>query len=181
MSDYRAAYRYALALLSVADEAKQLDEVHRDVTLVEKLANESRDFMLFLKSPIVNHEKKKKIFAELFHGKVGAVTEKFLLLLASKGREGLLPQIIREFYKLRDERLGILEVTTRTATTFTPEQEARLIRQLELATRKKIRLAFVFDPALKGGFKVQHDDTVWDASVLRQLEVLRDRFMEGPA
>ena len=61
------------------------------------------------------------------------------------------------------------------------DQEKKLIAQLETATKKKIRLTYVTDASLKGGFVVQHDDTVWDASVRRQLEVLRERFVEGTA
>ena len=177
MSDVRAAYRYATALLQVAEESKKLDEVSRDLSVIEKLTNDSREFRLFLKSPVVNSERKKRAFGEILNGKIGAVTEKFILLLTSKGREQLLPEVVRQFGKLRDLRLGILHVSARTAVAFSPDQEKRLTGQLENATKKKIRLSFVVDPSIKGGFTVQHDDTVWDASVRHQLEVLRERFV----
>ena len=181
MSEFRAAYRYALALLGVAEEMKRLDDVSRDLTSIEKLTKELPEFLSFLRSPVVNSEKKKRTLTEILQGKVSDITQKFVLLLASKGREGLLPEIIRQFYKLRDERLGILHVTTRTAVAFKPEQEKQLINQLETATKKKVRLTYILDASLKGGFVVQHDDTVWDASVSRQLELLRERFVEGTA
>ena len=179
MSEFRAAYRYALALLGVAEEMKKLDAVSKDLETIERLTKDSREFFLFLKSPIVNSEKKKRMLADILLGKVSDVTMKFVVLLAAKGREGLLPEIIEQFYKLRDERLGILNVTARTAVVFKPEQEKQLINKLEAATKKKVHLSYVIDPSLKGGFAVQHDDTVWDASVLHQLELLRERFVEG--
>lgn len=179
MSEFRAAYRYALALLGVAEEMKKLDEVSRDLASIEKLGKELHEFVVFLRSPVVNNEKKKRTLNEIFQGKIGEITMKFVLLLASKGREGLLPEVIQQFYKLRDTRLGILHVTTRTAVKFKPEQEKQLVAQLEAATKKKVRLTYVVDPSLMGGFVVQHDDTVWDASVRHQLEALRERFVEG--
>ncbi|HEV8539471.1 MAG TPA: ATP synthase F1 subunit delta [Bacteroidota bacterium] len=179
MSEFRAAYRYALALLGVAEEVKKLDAVSADIASIESLVRDSREFLVFLRSPVVNSEKKKKLLKEIFQGKVSDVTLKFVALLAAKGRERLLPEIMKQFAKLRDARLGILNVKARTAVAFKPEQERELVARLEAATKKKVRLSFVIDPSLKGGFMVQHDDTVWDASVRRQLELLRERFTEG--
>ena len=181
MSEYRAAYRYALALLGVAEELKKLDAVSADISSIEDLLKGSREFLVFLKSPVINREKKKRLLTEILHGKVSDVSSKFVALLAAKGREGLLPEIIRQFVKLRDARLGVLNVTARTAVAFKPQQERALIDQIEAATKKKVRLSFVIDPSLKGGFMVQHDDTVWDASVRHQLDVLRERLAEGAA
>src|SRR5262245_50897689 len=112
MSEFRAAYRYAVAFLAVAEEMKKLDEVSRDLASIDKLIKDSREFMLFLKSPVVNSAKKKQTLTEILRGSISEITQKFVLLLASKGREGLLPEVIQQFYKLRDVRLGILNVTT---------------------------------------------------------------------
>lgn len=181
MSDFRAAYRYALALLNVAEEQKKLDETNADLAGIEGLIADSREFAVFLKSPVINHEKKKHALTEILRGKIGDLTFRFVLLMTSKGREALLPEVIQQFHKLRDERLGILQVDAWSAIPFKPDQEQQLSRQLELATKKKVRLTYSLDPSLKGGFIVQHEDTVWDASVRRQLELLRERFMEGAA
>ena len=181
MADSRAAYRYALAILSVAEETKKLDGVMKDLGFIENLSKESKEFYHFLRTPVINAEKKKRILTEILQQKVHEITMKFVLLLTAKGRLPLLPDIIQQFYQLRDKRLGILNVTTRTAVKFTPEQEIQLVNQLERATKKKIKMRYILDPSLKGGFTVQHDDTVWDASVRHQLEVLRQRFAAGVA
>jgi F-type H+-transporting ATPase subunit delta len=112
---------------------------------------------------------------------VGPLTLKFVLLLASKGRELLLPGILRQFTILRDKRLGILNITVRTAVAFTPEEEASLVKQLEQTTGKKARMMWVLDRSLIGGFVVELEDTVWDASVRHQLEALKIRLVEGAA
>ena len=181
MTEARAAYRYALALIGVAQEMKKLDAVDRDLTFIEKLTRETREFYLFLKSPVITTEKKKRVLHEIIRGNVGDVTVKFVMLLASKGREELLPEIVRQFVRLRDERLGILNVEARSAVQFTTAQEESLARQLEKATMKRVRMRYVLDPSLKGGFIIQHEDTVWDASVRHQLEVMRQRLLEGTA
>jgi F-type H+-transporting ATPase subunit delta len=181
MSEFRASYRYALALIGVAQEMKKLDEVDRDLKFIEKLTAGEREFTLFLKSPVITAEKKKRVLREILQGHVGEITMKFVDLLAAKSREGLLPEIIRQFARLRDDRLGIVNVSARTAVKFTPAQEETLVRQLEGVTKKRVRISYVVDPSIKGGFIVRHDDTVWDASVQNHLKVLRQRFIEGTA
>jgi F-type H+-transporting ATPase subunit delta len=179
MGDIRAASRYARAFLDLAEERKKIDEATRDFEHIEALLRSSRDFVLFLRSPIINKEKKKGILAELLKGKVGELTHRLVEMLCAKGREMLLPDIIKQFYELRDRRLGILHAVVRTAAPFRKEQEERLMHRLEQLTKKRVQLEFAVDPTLKGGFRVQIDDTVWDGTVAHQLQILRKRFAEG--
>jgi F-type H+-transporting ATPase subunit delta len=104
---------------------------------------------------------------------------RFLLLLIVKDRESLLPEIVREFQKLRNERLGILDTTVHTAIQFTQREDEQLIQHLQQRTGKKVRIRYIVDASLKGGFIVQHDDTVWNGSVRHQLERLRLQFAVG--
>lgn len=179
MAETRAAYRYALAIIGIAEETKQLETVSADFDALSGLMKGSREFYLFLKSPVINKEKKKSVLSDSLKGKVSEVTYQFLRLLMMKGREDIIPEIIQQFNKLRDERMGIVNVTVRSAITFTKEQEQQLAAQLNKVTKKKPRFQFVTDPSLISGFTVQYEDTVWDGSVRHQLELLRKRFVEG--
>ncbi|MDI6766240.1 MAG: ATP synthase F1 subunit delta [Bacteroidota bacterium] len=179
MSNHRTAHRYALAVFGVAEEMNKLEVVSKDFVFIGQIIKESQDFNLFLKNPIITTEKKKRVFSELLSNRVSDVTLKFIILLSSKNREALLPEIIEKFNKLRDEKLGILDVTARTAVKFTSAQELELVRQLGSTTKKKVRVKYILDPSLKGGFTVQFEDTVWNASVQHQLELLKKRFTES--
>jgi len=175
----RAAYRYALALLETAEEQDAIDRVSTDLRMIEDLIRESREFLVFLRSPVINTQKKKSILTELFGKQLNATTFGFLLLLTTKNREAMLPEIIQQFYRLRDERAGIVQATVRTPIPLTKEQEKKLSTTLERIMKKKIRLQEILDPQVKGGARVQIGDTVWDGSVAHQLEVLRERFTKG--
>ena len=104
---------------------------------------------------------------------------KFVLLVAAKKKEGQLAGIIREYYRLKDELQGILNVKVTSAVPFTAVQEKDIIARMEAMTKMKVRLVTSIDADLKGGFTVQKEDTVWDASLRHQLDALRERFMEG--
>jgi len=180
MHGMRAAYRYALALFSVAEDLKKLDEVTKDLEYLVKLIA-VREFCLFLTSPVIKTEKKKRTLSNILQGKMSDITMRFILLLTSRGREALLPDVIPQYLALQDKRLGILRVTARTAVKFTQEEERQLVQQLERVTKKQILLTSVLDPSLRGGFLIRYGDTVWDASVKRQLERFKQQWIEGTA
>lgn len=179
MAQTRAAYRYALAILETAEEQKTLERVSKDFEEIEQLINSSRDFLLFLRSPVVNTQKKKTVFSNLFKKTLSELSFAFIMLLTTKNREGLLPLIIEQFYRLRDQRLGIENVSVRSAVKLTTEEEKKLVAHLERVTKKKVHLRHSLDKQFKGGLAVQIGDTVWDGSVAHQLEILRERFTKG--
>lgn len=179
MKDTRAATRYASALLGVAIERKELDTVDNDLRVLEGLIRGVPEFALFLRSPVISKERKKKTLSAVCSKRLGGTTFAFVILLAAKDREALLPEIIRRFGILRDEHLGIINVAARTAVKFTQGQEKQLSERLQGVTGKKVRLRFEEDPSLVGGFTIQYEDTVWDASIARQLELLRERLIGG--
>jgi len=179
MVSSRLTRRYAQALLSLAEEQKQLDRVVQDLELLQRTAKESKEFIVFLKSPVIKRDKKREVFSELFKNKVGALTLEFLSLLCEKGREDVLPQIIVQFFLLRDEHLGIVHVDVKAATELSKEQFDNIQRRFETITSKKVRISFNLDTLVKGGFVARVGDTVFDGSVRRQLELMRKRFSEG--
>jgi F-type H+-transporting ATPase subunit delta len=178
MIQSRVDQRYALALLEVAGEKGARDAVDRDMTLLEGLIAQSRDFNMFLRSPVINLHRKQKVFGDLLGGRVHEATLLFVQLLAHKNREKHLPGIIAQYRRLRDEQEGIVNVTVRTVVPLTTAEDEAITTRLKNSIRKKIRVSSVMDPSITGGFTIRFEDTVWDASVRHQLENLRKRLMD---
>jgi F-type H+-transporting ATPase subunit delta len=170
--------RYALALMELAEEQKQVDRIVQDMELLQQAARESKDFVLFLKSPVVKKEKKKSVIKELFQNKLSSLSLDFLMLLCEKGREEILRQLIIQFFVLRDERLGIVTVDVKAATELSKDQVDQIQKRFEGITKKRVRLSFNLDTHLKGGFIARVGDTVFDGSVRRQLERMREHFLD---
>ena len=179
MTNPRVARRYAKALVEMAEEQKETAAVVKDLESLRQLMKGSREFVLFLKSPIINRVKKHDVLRVLFEGRIGGATVRFLDLIAEKGREEILPDIIDQFFILRDERQGIVNVEVSVVSDFSKDQTAFLQKKLETYTGKSVRITFSVDKQLKGGFVARVGDTVFDGSVKRQLELLRQRFVEG--
>ncbi len=179
MSDINIANRYATALLELAEEKNSLEEIAKDVELVKNTLFGSKQIQLMLLNPVIKPDKKLQILTEIFKGKVSDETLNFIVFILKKDRQGILTQIVKRFLELRDERLGIIEAKVLSAVAFTEDQKSRLKLQLEETTNKKIRISFSEDKNLIGGFVIKMNDTIIDASIKRQLELLKENFLKG--
>lgn len=179
MKNVRVARRYAKGLLSVAEEQKVVEQTVKDLDLIAQIHRDSREFRMLVASPVVSAQKKAQIFKDLLGPHISKPTMLFVSLMTAKNREALLPDVVEEFHALRDEMMGLVTVEVTSAVEFTPTQEVSLKSQLESYTQKKVRVKFSLDNAIKGGLVVKIGDTVLDASVRRQLELLRERLVLG--
>src|SRR5688572_27217738 len=91
------ANRYAKSLMDLASESRKLDEVRKDMKLVQQVCDENREFGLFLNSPVIKTDKKVEVLKSVFHGKVSELTLSFLILAAKKHRESYVPSIAKAF------------------------------------------------------------------------------------
>lgn len=164
--------------MELADEQKQLNRVAEDFEVLQRAIDESREFIAFLKSPVIKKEKKKEVIAVLFRTRVSKITMSFLDLLVEKSREDALKQIVEQFFALRDSKLGIVNVDVRAAAEFSKDQHQAIEQRFATMTKKKVRVSFSLDKQLKGGFIARIGDTVYDGSIRRQLELLRERFAQ---
>jgi len=179
MSNYKVSVRYSSSLLDTAIEKNNLDEISKDIELMESVLKENPKLKIMLKSPIVKPQLKFSIFEEIFRTRVNPDTLNFIKFVIDKNRESLLYDIIREFLRLRDEYLNIVNVEISTAYEFTNEQKNLLRNKFEKYLDKKVRLSFKLDKEIIGGFLAKLGDTIYDASIKRQLELLRKQFLKG--
>src|ERR1700689_2257734 len=97
MPNPRLAGRYAKSILDLSIERNQLDAVYHDMVFLQGICESNRDFVNFLRSPIVKPDKKEKTLTAITAGQVSELTAAFIKLLTSKGREPLLPEITVAF------------------------------------------------------------------------------------
>jgi len=179
MSETTISRRYAQALNEQAELARATDRVDADMSLIFEGMKVSRELVGIFESPVVSREKKAEVFRALFSDKIDALTLRFLEVLVEKRREGLFTDIVHAYRELRDQQMGVMGVTARTALPLTGDDEKRLMASLEKLTGKQIRLETKIDESILGGIVIRVGDTVYDASVVNQLASLRVRLETG--
>ncbi len=179
MTNRKVARKYNLALYFTALERKSVEEVKKDLVDIKKSIEGSKELSNFILTPVISAEKKTKVFEAMFSGKVNELTLRFLVYLCEKNRINLLYDITDDFATLVNEKQGVVLAKVKTAIEITDGEKKALTDKLRLFTGKEIQATYSVDPAIKGGFIASVDDKIIDASILRQLELLKERFSMG--
>ena len=180
MNNPRLAERYAKSLIDLAKEKDQLDEVHDDIKFLQKICKSNRDFVALLKSPIIPEDKKNKIITSIVTGRISDLTALFIKLLASKNRESNLPEIISSYINQYDQIKGIHKVKITTATQISEDIKNTFISKIKSVNNiSNIELETAVDEKLVGGFVLEMDGKLLDASILRDLKDVRKQFQNN--
>ncbi|MCF8335946.1 MAG: ATP synthase F1 subunit delta [Bacteroidales bacterium] len=163
--------RYAKALYQKAEEENLLQEVLVDIRLVGKTFTENAELDEMIHYPFIYPSKKKKILNNLFGKRIQAVTLRFLFLIIENKRDKYIKNILRNFVDVYNDRQGIKTVTLTTAIEI-GEKEKDSIKSLvkKYFYAQKVDFRERIDKEIIGGFILQIEDQLLDASVRRQLE-----------
>jgi len=179
MTNRKAARRYNTALYEIASEQKLVDAVIKDFEDIKKSIAGSKELASFLTTPIINLHKKADVIKSIFSGKLNDLTLKFLDVLCEKNRINIIGDIIEDFLNLVNDKRGIVTASIKTALEISENEKFAISEKLRKYTSKDITASFSVDPSIKGGFIAQIEDKIIDASILRQLELLREKFAQG--
>jgi len=179
MSEIKVSNRYALALIEMSVEKKIFERVQKDVLLFSDTLNKNRNLLVAMVNPVIKPVIKKNILKEIFSKRVHPDTLSFLNFIIDKGRENLMQSVSERFLELADDYQGIAKVKVRVAFEFADDQKKLLKEKLDKILNKHSELKFSLDPALIGGFIAQVGDTLFDASIRHQLDLLRKEFKKG--
>lgn len=179
MASSKVAIRYAQSFLDTSIDKNILDRVAKDFELVSNAMIDSGDLLRAIKSPVVKAETKKNILADVFGKSISKDSLDFISFVVNKGREEILIEILEKFSSLKDEHTGVVKVDVTTAFDFTGEQRNQLQQKFESFLKKKTRLTYKVDPSIIGGFIAKVGDTVYNASMVHQLGLLKKEFLQG--
>ncbi|SRR6056297_152233 len=178
MSVNRIAARYAKTLLQEAKERELIEPVYQELVELQELIQNNSELRNFLASPIISHGKKANALSAIVGNKGEEITASFLQLICNKGRAPQLIEIIEAFVGQYRAWKEITKVSISSATELdekTLESLEKSVRKLE-GVRKHIEWEHDVDSNLIGGFVIQFEDKIYDASVAHQISKLRKKI-----
>lgn len=180
MPNPRLAGRYAKSILGLAVEKDQLEAVYNDMIFLKSVTDMSKDFVVMLQSPVIKSDKKQHILDAVTKNRVSSLTSAFNTLLIKKGRESDLPEIISAFIGQYNAIKGIHKVKLVTAEPASEELKRSIIEKLKKeANLEHIELETKVDNKIIGGFILEFNNNLLDASVLRDLNDVKKQFKEN--
>lgn len=177
MPTTKAAKRYATALLELAKERDEVEDILEDIEFIHNTLDDSQELVVFLKSPIIKFDDKTEALETLFFDEITEPTQLFLKLLARKDRINMLHQITEAFVEKYKDYAGIITVEVYIAREMNDQQRDSLHRNLEEKTQKKVDMNIIQDESLKGGMAIRINDTVIDGTVKHKLEQLEESLL----
>ena len=165
---------YAEALLAVASDEQQLDEVADELFRFARVLEGSDELREALTDPHLPAARRQQIVEDLLSGKATDVTVSLISMVVGVGRGRDLPRIIDRLVEVSAKRNQRSVAEIRSAIELTDDQRARLGAALEQATGGPVEVKVIVDPTVLGGIVTQIGDTVIDGSVRHRLSQLRE-------
>jgi F-type H+-transporting ATPase subunit delta len=178
MTNRAAARRYARALFDVVLKEADPTRVDAELSAVHTLVWTTDALRRALTNAAIPAPRKRAVVEALL-AQAGPLTPalgKLLLMLAARDRLVLLPDLAEAY---RDRLMEHLHILPAEVTTAVPLPEARrqtIERGLEAATGRTVTLTARVDPAIIGGAVTRVGSTVYDGSIVRQLERLKEQL-----
>jgi F-type H+-transporting ATPase subunit delta len=181
MTNKTAATRYARALLDVAlKEQADLDQIERDLDGLAALFTQYPALAHALLNPVVPVPRKRAAVAELMAAAaLTPMVTKLIGLLADRDRLVLIPDLLIAY---RDRLMDHRHVVRAAITTTEPlaaDRAKAVEASLSRATGRTVSLTTSVDPSIVGGVVTRIGSTVYDGSISRQLQKIRERLNEG--
>jgi F-type H+-transporting ATPase subunit delta len=176
-----AAIRYARALLDVAvKEQADLEQIETDLSQFADLFKQYPLLEKVLLNPAVPVPRKRAAVADLLaQAKFTPIVTKLLTLLADRDRLVLIPDLLASYRDRLLEHRGVVRAEVTTASTLDPGRADAIRQGLAALTGRTVQLATKIDPAIVGGLIARIGSTVYDGSVTRQLEKMKERLTKS--
>lgn len=132
------------------------------------------DVQRVIDSPSLPSEAKALRLCELAGDELNERAKNFVSLLATNHRLSLIPEIVRQFERLKDLEERVLDVEIVSAFALEDTDNERLKDVLAKHFQREIVITNDVDEALIGGAVIRAGDTVIDGSVRGRLNRLNE-------
>lgn len=166
---------YANALFSLADERNMLDEIYESLDDSKKIFEENPEYTFFLASPSVPKKERISALLEAFDW-APEYTRSFLAILVERDMVKEFEKCVKEFTLLYQAAKKRIAAYVYSATELSEEQVSRLKSKLEKQSGREVELIRSVDKSLLGGVLVRMEETVFDGSVKRRLQNMKEEI-----
>jgi F-type H+-transporting ATPase subunit delta len=168
-----------LALIGLADERNLTERIGQDMALIQETLNENSLLRAVLSTPIIRPGLLENAIKSIFEKHLTLEVMNLMKLLIHKGRGALLDKVAENYLLILDERMNVMNAHITSAQELDEKAKADISAKLGSIMKTTVRPSYKVDPSLRGGFVAKVGDTLIDASIQNQLELLREHLKKG--
>ena len=173
MNQSKIPVRYARALFLLGKEKNILDKLAEEVKLLADFFDNTPALIPWLRSPVIKMQQKKDLFRKQFKGRLSELTLNFTDLVINKKRERHFPEIFRNFIHFYKTDAGISTLVLTTASEVDESIKNKVSLGFDSKNQKRHEIITRVKPSIIGGFMLQIDDLLYDASLATELKRLK--------
>jgi F-type H+-transporting ATPase subunit delta len=170
-----SAARYARALLDVSRNEGDPEASGRDLEAFVSLVRGNADLERVLVNPAVPVQRKSALVKQLLPRlETGPIVGKLLVLMADRDRLVLLPDLRDEYRRRLMDHLNVVQAEVTSAVPLPADAVQAIQHAIAERTGRTVAMTARVDAALIGGVVTRIGSVVYDGSVKRQLEKMKD-------
>lgn len=175
MKDEILIKRYGDAFVEYAKESIGLDKTIEDLQGIRGVFRENPVFESFLKFPNVEYSEKYSVIEKVLSGQFSEEAIHFLKLLVKNGRIGMFTEIA-EYARITYSFGIVKEAVLKTTYPLDTSIIENIRDAMEKLLSSKLHFYIELDPSLLGGVSVQVGNIIYDGSVRKRLEEMKEKL-----
>ncbi|MBI5345284.1 MAG: ATP synthase F1 subunit delta [Deltaproteobacteria bacterium] len=182
MRSSTAAKRFAKALMEAGIEDNASAKYGQELSTAAGVFNALPELYGIMLNRMYRLEERNNLMDKISGSlNLSPAVARFLNILVGVRRIELLDAVIEAYTRIEDSRAGRVRAIVETPFDLSQEVMEEIKDGLERFTGKEVILRPVKNPSLIGGIVIRMDNTVMDGSLKTQLEMMREKIMEGVA
>lgn len=174
------ARRFAKALIDLGREDNSYGRYGAELRAVAEVFKATPELYRVLLNPMYPLAGRVSLAEKVSEGvKASAPVAKFINVLVETRSVKLLDDITAAYSRLEDELSGTLRATVESPVELDAAALEEIRKKLESLTGATVAVAFRVNAGLIGGILVRLDNTVLDGSLRTQLDLMKEKILEG--
>lgn len=177
MSVFSLQYARALADVVTADNLDP-EEIERQLNEFRATFTGSKELREVFANPAIPLDSKLKVL-DAMAPRIGMAKQvrNFFAVLLQNDRIYALEPILAEYRLQMNRRLHLSQAVITSFRELTAEEKAQMESRAAVIAGARVQAHYKQDPSLLGGVVLRIGDTVYDGSIRRRLEELREKLL----
>lgn len=175
-----SARRFAKALIGVAREENKVDAYGKELRSVVAVFKGNEDLYKVLLNPMYKIEERRSLVGAVSGSlKLSEYVGRFIAILVETRNIRLLEAVAEAYSRLEDELSGRIRAVVEAPAEPGAALLDEIRKKIAEAAGKEVIISFKENKALLGGLIVRMENTVLDGSLKTQLELMKEKILEG--
>ncbi|HEY3382890.1 MAG TPA: ATP synthase F1 subunit delta [Vicinamibacterales bacterium] len=180
MTNRSSAARYARALLDVSRVEADPKAVEAELASFVAIVESNDQLRRAVVNPAIPAQRKAALVTDLLdHLTVSPVVRKLIVMLANRDRLVLLSDMLDEYRRRLLDFLNVVQAEITSAVPLPADRVQALQQAIAEKTGRDVIVTTKVDRAIIGGVVTRIGSVVYDGSVQRQLEKMKDTLTQS--